>query len=99
MGYVLSPGGHWTGDYLIMDQEKLANADTVSSVEPLPYKDSVVPSHFTFPVKAGICKQPEDSPVEFDISELDAKEDDEVVDENLDDLDSPEVADAPLDGW
>ena len=54
MGYVLSAGGHWTGDYLIMDQEKLANADSVSSVEPLPYKDIVVPSHFTFPVKAGI---------------------------------------------
>ena len=78
MGLRLECGGHWTGEYLIMDQEKLNNAGSVSSAgEPLRFKDITVPSHVTFPVKSGVCKHPEDCPVEFDIGELEADEDDQ----------------------
>ena len=45
---------------IFLDVGKLQNADSVKDCEPLPYRDIIVPDHFTFPVASGKVKQPEE---------------------------------------
>ena len=59
LGYDVKPGGHWSGDYFVINAEQLDNADSVHSVRSLKVKTIIAPEYFIFPVATGAVKQPE----------------------------------------
>ena len=74
LGYVPYPGGKRTRDYLVLDADSLQTADSVHNLRSLRDKDVLPPPHFTFPLKTGLLKQPEDPQ---DRSWYEEEEDDE----------------------
>ena len=60
MGYHLHSGGRWSGDYLVLDADKLNHAEDYRGCAPVRVKDIVVPSIVTFPVATGQIRQPDD---------------------------------------
>lgn len=61
MGYHLNPGGSWSGDYLVLDEDLVRHADNINSLQPVRVKDIIVPSYFTFPMKYGSIPHPASS--------------------------------------
>ena len=83
MGYSLYPGGHWTGDYYIIDAVTLEQADGIHGIKVKRVKDIIIPEYFTFPLKAGLIKQPETGNDVF-VADLIADEDESAaIDEML----------------
>ena len=64
MGYPQHHGGRWSGDYYVLDAEVLADSNNVRGLHPKRYRDIVVPNVITFPVAAGMIKQPDEGVTE-----------------------------------
>ena len=71
MGYVQYPGGKWTGDYWVLDFDKIASASSINNLHCKRVKDIVVPEYFVFPLSTGKLKQPELADGQSFVSDLD----------------------------
>jgi hypothetical protein len=78
-GYHFHSGGHWPGDYLIIDAHAYASAESSRLCRPFRVKEVLPPASQEFPVRTGSLRCTSDSRIVHDYEESEKVWDPEVA--------------------